>query len=179
MSRIGKMQITLPKGVTVKEIDSNVQVKGPKGELSTMLPKGITLVMDNNELHLKRGSETKQMRMNHGMARANVANCVHGVSEGFVKKLKIVGVGYRSELKGPMLVLALGYSHPIYYEVPKLVTCELEDRGLTIVLKSIDKILLGKVASDIRGFRPPEPYKGKGIRYDGEYVREKEGKAKG
>ncbi len=173
------MQIPLPKGVTVNNMNGTVHVKGPKGELSTVLPKGITLEEENSELRLVRENDTKQIRMNHGMARANVANLVHGVSEGFTKTLNIIGVGYRSEMKGNVLILSLGYSHPIYFEVPKLVECTLEERGLTIVLKSIDKILLGKVASEIRAFRAPEPYKGKGIRYAGEVVREKEGKAKG
>ncbi|MBU1536314.1 50S ribosomal protein L6 [Myxococcota bacterium] len=179
MSRIGKMHIPLPKGVTIKNNNGTIHAKGPKGELSTALPKGISMVEEENELSFLRENDTKQVRMNHGLARANVANLVHGVSEGFTKTLNIIGVGYRCEMKGNMLVLSLGYSHPIYYEVPKLVECTLEERGLTIILKSIDKILLGKVASDIREFRSPEPYKGKGIRYAGEVVRHKEGKAKG
>jgi large subunit ribosomal protein L6 len=179
VSRIGKLPISIPKGVVVKVNNNEVSVKGPKGLLTQNLPTGITMEEIDNTLVLNRSSESKKHRAFHGMARANIANLVKGVTEGFTKTLSIIGVGYRAELKGKYIIFALGYSHPIYYVVPKDVEVAVEERGLKIILKSIDKIKLGQAASEIRAFRPPEPYKGKGIRYINEKVRRKEGKAKG
>jgi large subunit ribosomal protein L6 len=179
VSRIGKLIIPLPKGVTVKENNSVIEVKGPKGDLSEKIPKGVSMTQKDNTVSFTISGKGKQMGMNHGLARALTANMVKGVSVGFTKTLAIIGVGYRTELKGNLLIFSLGYSHPIYFELPKIVQCKVEDRGLSIVLESIDKAVLGKVAANIRSLRPPEPYKGKGIRYKDEYVRIKEGKAKG
>lgn len=179
MSRIGKLPISIPSGVKIEIKNSDINVKGKLGEMSFKLPEGISIKQEDNQLVLLRASESKIHRANHGMARANLANLVKGVTEGFTKTLEIQGVGYRAELKKDLLILTLGYSHPIYYVLPKDISAEVQDRGLKIVLKSIDKVRLGQAASDIRSFRPPEPYKGKGIRYSGEVVRIKEGKTKG
>ncbi|MBN2723661.1 MAG: 50S ribosomal protein L6 [Deltaproteobacteria bacterium] len=179
MSRIGKLPISIPKGVDVKITDKAILVKGKLGELSETIPSGVNAVVDNDTLNFTRVDDQKQHRINHGMIRSIVSNMVKGVSEGFTRNLNIIGVGYRAEMKGNFLVLSLGYSHPIYYELPKGVTAEVQERGVLIVLKAYDKIVLGQTASEIRAFRPPEPYKGKGIRYQGERVRQKEGKAKG
>ncbi len=179
MSRIGKLPIIIPSGVEVAITGNRIQVKGKLGTLSQDIPDGISVVKENNQLVVNRASDEAQNRANHGRIRAMLANQVKGVHEGFGRTLDIIGVGYRCELKGQYLVLSLGYSHPIYYEFPQGVTGEVLDKGLKIQLKSHDKTLLGSVAAEIRGFRPPEPYKGKGIRYSGEKVKQKEGKAKG
>lgn len=179
MSRIGKLPISIPKGVDVKINNNIIHVKGKAGELTEALPEGIDAVIETEVLTFSRKNEEKQTRINHGMIRSKVANMVKGLSDGFTRNLSIIGVGYRAELKGEYLVFSLGYSHPIYYQLPKTVAGEVVDKGVTIVLKSFDKVVLGQVASEIRALRPPEPYKGKGIRYVGERVRQKEGKTKG
>lgn len=179
MSRIGKLPISIPKGVDVTITGDQVQVKGKLGTLSEKIPAGITVEKENNQLLVKRSGDTIQLRADHGRVRAVLANHVKGVSEGFARTLDIVGVGYRCEMKGKYLVLTLGYSHPIYYEFPQGVTGEVQEKGARIMVKSHDKQLLGAVAAELRGFRPPEPYKGKGIRYTDEKVLQKEGKAKG
>jgi len=179
MSRIGKLPIIIPSGVEVTVAANKVQVKGKLGTLSQEIPAGISVVKENNHLLVKRENDEIQMRADHGRVRSILSNQVKGVHEGFARILDIIGVGYRCELKGKFLVLSLGYSHPIYFEFPQGVTGEVLEKGLRIQLKSHDKTLLGAVAAEIRGFRPPEPYKGKGIRYSGEKVQQKEGKAKG
>jgi len=179
MSRIGKLPINIPSGVQITVSGTRVEVKGKLGTLSSEIPAGITIEKESNQLLVKREKDDIQMRADHGRVRAILANQVKGVSEGFSRTLDIIGVGYRCELKGKYLVLSLGYSHPIYFEFPQGVTGEVQEKGLRIMIKSHDKTLLGAVAAEIRGFRPPEPYKGKGIRYTNEKVQQKEGKAKG
>ena len=175
MSRVGKSPIEIPKGVTVTADGGTVRAKGPNGELAAEIANGITVSIDENVVTIARGSETKEVRSLHGTMRALVANMVRGVSEGFLKNLDIIGVGYGAELKGKKLVLKLGYSHPVEYSAPDGVSIEVPE-PTRIVVKGADRQLVGQVAADIRAFRPPEPYKGKGIRYHDEHVRRKAGK---
>jgi len=176
MSRIGKKPIELPAGVEVK-IDGNViTVKGPKGELSQEIAENITAKVDGNVLTFERPSDDREDRAQHGLARALVNNMVAGVTNGFQKTLKVLGVGYSAEKQGKKLVLKLGYSHPVEMEDPEGIETEVPDPN-TIVVKGIDRALVGNYAAVIRDWRKPEPYKGKGIRYENEHVRSKEGKA--
>lgn len=176
MSRIGKLPITVPSGVTVNiSPENDVAVKGKNGELKATFNKQITIKEENGVLTLTRATEQKQVRALHGLTRALLNNMVVGVSEGFTKKLEIQGVGYRAQLNGKKLTLGLGYSHPVEIEQPAGITFEVPDTN-TILVKGIDKQAVGQVAANIRALRPPEPYKGKGIRYEGEYVRRKVGK---
>jgi large subunit ribosomal protein L6 len=175
MSRVGRSPIQLPKGVTVTVNGRTVTAKGPKGELKTEITGDITAKVDGDVVTLTRSSETKQNRSLHGTMRALVANTVAGVSEGFHKNLDIIGVGYSAELKGKNLQLKLGYSHPCLYEPPAGIEIEVPE-PTRIVVRGIDKELVGQAAADIRELKPPEPYKGKGIRYHDEYVRRKAGK---
>lgn len=180
MSRIGKAIITIPAGVTVTEKDGLVTVKGPKGELIQELTEGITLEQEDGVLTFSRPSESKQHRALHGLYRALVNNMIIGATEGFTKKLELVGVGYRASHSGQKLELALGFSHGIVLELPKEVVIDtLTEKGKNpiITLTSFDKQLLGMVAAKIRSFRKPEPYKGKGVRFVGENVRRKAGKS--
>ncbi|WKS95528.1 50S ribosomal protein L6 [Riemerella columbina] len=180
MSRIGKAIITIPSGVTISEKDGVVTVKGPKGELSQELTGGITIEQNGGELTVNRPSDSKQHRALHGLYRALINNMVVGTSEGFTKKLELVGVGYRASNQGQRLELALGFSHGIVLELPKEVQVEtLTEKGKNpiITLSSYDKQLLGMVAAKIRSFRKPEPYKGKGVRFVGEQIRRKAGKS--
>ncbi|RNF38614.1 50S ribosomal protein L6 [Planococcus salinus] len=176
MSRVGKKPIEVPAEVTVTVDDNNfVTVKGPKGELSRSINKDITITQEDNVLTLTRPSDSKDHRTNHGTSRALLANMVTGVSAGFERALELVGVGYRAQLQGSKLILNVGYSHPVEFTPPTGV--EIEVAGNTrVVVKGIDKESVGALASNIRATRPPEPYKGKGIRYEGEAVRRKEGK---
>jgi large subunit ribosomal protein L6 len=151
-------------------------VKGAKGELSYTLPLDIEMSQEGATLTLTRARETRECRAMHGLARARLANAVKGVSQGFSKTLEIQGTGFRAESKGGKLELQLGYSHPVVFEPPKGIECRC-DSQTKIVVSGIDKVLVGQVAADIRKFRPPEPYKGKGIRYEGEHVRRKAGKS--
>ncbi len=176
MSRIGRKHIPLAKGVTVTTKDDKVFVKGPKGELSCNLVQGIALSVEDNAIVIARDNDEKQTRAFHGMMRALVANMVTGVTEGFEKKLEIVGVGYRAQMQGKKLILNVGYSNPIEYDPPKGVEISTES-PIKISVKGIDRQLVGQVAAIIREFRSPEPYKGKGIRYAGEYIIRKAGKA--
>jgi large subunit ribosomal protein L6 len=177
MSRIGKLPIPVPSEVHVTFSADTVQVKGPKGQLERRLPREAQIALEDKEIVVKRPDDSRQAKSLQGLTRTLVANMVTGVSHGFEKKLEIVGVGYRAELKDKGLVLALGYSHPIHYILPAGIEVVVEKQsGLTV--KGIDKELVGAVAAKIRSFRPPEPYKGKGVRYEGEYVRRKVGKAK-
>ena len=174
MSRIGKMPITIPSGVDVSIDDGVVKIKGPKGELSQSIPSLIETEMEDGNLVVKRSDETKQSRSLHGLTRSLIANMVQGVTDGFSKKLEIQGVGYRAEVKGANLTLTLGYSHPIIFQAPPEIKIEVDQNNVTV--SGIDKQLVGQVASIIRSFKKPEPYKGKGIRYEGEQVRRKAGK---
>lgn len=178
MSRIGNSPIKIPKGVTVTQKDRTLSVKGPQGTLSFEVPAAVSVKIEGDSLALTRGSEDRTARAMHGMARAMTANMVTGVSTGFTRVLEIVGVGFRAAVKGDLIDLTLGFSHPVQYKLPAGVKAEVDKEG-KLSVKSADKSLLGKVAADIRGFRPPEPYKGKGVRYQGEQITLKEGKARG
>ena len=178
MSRIGNSPIKIPKGVTVTQKDRTLSVKGPQGTLSFEVPAAVSVKIEGDSLALTRGSEDRTARAMHGMARAMTANMVTGVSTGFTRVLEIVGVGFRAAVKGDVVDLTLGFSHPVQYKLPAGVKAEVDKEG-KLSVKSADKSLLGKVAADIRGFRPPEPYKGKGVRYQGEQITLKEGKARG
>lgn len=176
MSRIGKMPVTLPSGVDVKVDGTQVTVKGSKGELSREFTDRVSFTMDDGVISVGREDDTRESRALHGLSRALLANMVAGVSEGFSKVLEIQGVGYRASLKGSDIELLVGFSHPVNVKAPKGITFEVPE-PTRIVVSGIDKELVGQVAADIRKVRPPEPYKGKGIRYSGEYVRRKAGKA--
>jgi large subunit ribosomal protein L6 len=180
MSRIGKAIITIPAGVTITQNEGVVTVKGPKGELTQELTEGITLEQEDGVLTFSRPSDSKQHRALHGLYRALINNMIVGTTEGFTKKLELVGVGYRASHAGQKLELALGFSHGIVLELPKEVIIDtLTEKGKNpiITLTSHDKQLLGMVSAKIRSFRKPEPYKGKGVRFVGEIVRRKAGKS--
>jgi large subunit ribosomal protein L6 len=177
MSRIGKAPIQLPKGVSVDLKGSTVTVKGPKGSLQQSFHPDMSIDLNDNVLSVERPDDSRENRSLHGLTRSLLNNMVVGVSDGYVKTLTIEGVGYRAAMEGKTLVLNVGYSHPIYFEPDKDMSFEVEDRGKTIRVSGIDKQLVGEIAAQIRKTRPPEPYKGKGVRYQGEYVRRKAGKA--
>jgi len=177
MSRVGRLPITIPQGVEVKVSETNlVTVKGPLGELNEQIDKNITVTVDGDTLTVERPSDLKRFRELHGLSRALINNLVEGVTKGYEKKLQIVGVGYRAIKTGKKLDLQLGYSHPVSMEDPDGITTECPV-NTEIIVKGIDKQLVGNYAAKIRDWRKPEPYKGKGIRYVGEHVRRKEGKA--
>jgi large subunit ribosomal protein L6 len=176
MSRIGKAPIELPKGVNTEVSGSNVSVKGPKGTLSQTFHPDMMIDLDDGVLTVKRPSDSRQHRSLHGLTRALLNNMVVGVSDGFTKTLLIEGVGYRAAMDGDTLVLSVGYSHPIHFEPEADLKFEVEDRGKKIKVSGIDKQVVGEISARIRKTRPPEPYKGKGIHYDGEHVRRKAGK---
>lgn len=176
MSRIGRKPITLPKGVDVAVKGERIVVKGSKGELSTHMMPGVNLKIEGGIVNVSRENDEKQTRASHGLIRALVANMVTGVSEGFQKTLELVGVGYRAQMQGKKLVLSLGYSHPIEFEAPAGIEIVVEN-PVKITIKGIDKQAVGQVSAVIRGYRPPEPYHGKGVRYSGEYIIRKAGKA--
>ena|SRR5690242_55353 len=175
MSRIGNAPVTVPKGVTITTSGRTLSAKGPKGTLSFEMPDGISLEQGDGKLVFKRGGDDRKSRAMHGMARARVANLVTGVAAGYTRELEIVGVGYRAAVKGQTLELTLGYSHPISYQLPDGVKAEVTKEG-KVILTGVDRVALGQTASDIRDFRPPEPYKGKGIKYASENILRKEGK---
>jgi large subunit ribosomal protein L6 len=177
MSRIGRMPIELPKGVTVTVGDDKVTVKGPKGQLEVKRHPAIQVAQEDGALVFQRPDDARTSRAAHGLMRALVANAVHGVSQGFERKLEISGVGYRAEVKGDSLALQLGYSHPIEYKLPSGISAKVEKNVIT--LASIDRESLGAAAAKVRSFRPPEPYKGKGIKYAEEQILRKVGKAAG
>jgi len=178
MSRIGKKVIAIPKGVKINVQQGAVEVQGPKGKLLQALPPGIGFELDGDQLHAKTLREDPELGKFHGLARSLVADAVKGVTEGFRKDLDIVGVGYRAEVKGKALQLTLGYSHPIVYQLPPGVEAKV-DRQVIVTLEGNNKQVLGEVCAQIRALRPPEPYKGKGIKYAGEHIRRKAGKAAG
>ena len=175
MSRIGIKPINLPAGVEVKVDGNVVSVKGPKGELQETISPLLTVENKDGVVTVSRDGDEAEKRAQHGLARTLINNMVIGVTDGFEKKLQLVGVGYKAEKKGKKLVMSLGYSHPVELEDPEGITTETPDAN-TIVVKGISKALVGNYAANIRAWRKPEPYKGKGIRYEGEYIRRKEGK---
>jgi large subunit ribosomal protein L6 len=178
MSRIGKKPVAIPNNVTVTVDGSTVKVKGPKGELTRTFDPGMKISVEGNEVIIDRPGEEKRDRAMHGLTRALLANMVTGVTEGFKKTLEIVGVGYKAEKRGKNLVVTVGYSHPVNYPEPSGITLSTP-APTTSVIEGIDKQKVGQVAAELREFRPPEPYKGKGIRYQGEQVRRKAGKTAG
>ena len=179
MSRIGKKEIPLPKGVEVSQNDQAILVKGPKGTLSTAVIPGITMSVEDNVVKFQRPDEEKKTRAFHGLMRALVANNVKGVSEGFKRELDIVGVGYRAEVKGKEVVFQLGYSHPVRFPIPDGIDIVVDAKTGHITITGIDKQKVGQTAAEIRSLREPDPYKGKGIKYSDEVIRRKAGKAAG
>jgi large subunit ribosomal protein L6 len=175
MSRIGLKPVEIPEGVEVKVDGTTVTVKGPKGELSRSFHPDMKIIVENNVLTVERPSDNKLHRALHGTTRSIIANMVEGVSKGFEKALEIIGVGYRAQKQGNKVIVNAGYSHPVEVEPVEGIEVEVPS-NTKIVVKGIDKEKVGAVAANIRAIRPPEPYKGKGIRYEGEYVRRKEGK---
>ncbi|MBN1504879.1 MAG: 50S ribosomal protein L6 [Candidatus Eisenbacteria bacterium] len=176
MSRVGKKPVPIPSGVTVDVAGDTVVVKGPKGELSFRVPVGITVALDGGQVKVTPGSDSLRVKAVHGMTRSVLSNLVTGVTTGFSRALEIVGTGYRAQMDGQKLVLFLGYAKPVEYTAPAGVQLAVES-PTKVVVSGIDRVLVGEVAHAIRSFRKPEPYKGKGIRYEGEYVRKKAGKA--
>jgi large subunit ribosomal protein L6 len=180
MSRIGNAPVTIPEGVEISHTNGVVTVKGKKGELSQEIDEAISMKIEDNTITFSRNSNAPEFRSKHGLYRALLSNMITGVSEGFKKELQVIGVGYRAVAKGQLLELALGYSHAVVLEIPseiKVSTQSEKGKAPIVTLESYDKQLLGQVASKIRSLRKPEPYKGKGIRYMGEEVRRKAGKA--
>ena len=175
MSRIGKMPVPVPGGVTVTVEDGVLRAKGPLGELTVHVPSEMTVDVDKEEIRVERPSESKTHRSLHGLTRTLVNSAVVGVSKGFEKRLEIQGVGYRAEIKGKSLVLHLGFSHPITMDAPEGIEFEVP-APTKVVVKGVDKQKVGQQAANVREKRPPEPYKGKGVRYEGEFVRRKAGK---
>lgn len=178
MSRIGKSPIPIPSGVTVKIDGSTSVVKGPKGEHTQHIPEGLSFEEKDGILTISRPNDTKPVKARHGLVRALIANQIEGVTNGFEKKLEIIGVGYRAAVKGKMLDLQLQFSHPVEYQIPAGIEIKCPD-NTHIDVTGIDKQKVGQVAAEIRAYRKPEPYKGKGIRYVGEHVLRKAGKAAG
>ena len=175
MSRIGNKVITVPAGVEVNIVDNFATVKGPKGELKQQFDKDMTFNIEGSEITVVRPSDSKRHRTVHGTTRAVLANMVEGVSAGFKKELELIGVGYRAQMQGKKLVLSVGYSHPVEFEEIEGITLGVEG-NTKVSIEGINKEVVGQYAAKVRAVRPPEPYKGKGIRYVGEYVRRKEGK---
>ena len=176
MSRIGKKPIPVPKGVTVKVDAGGVDVKGPKGQMRQALPPGVVLALEDGAIQARREREDdKSLAKFHGLARTLVANAIAGVTEGFKKELDIVGVGYRAELKGKQVHFALGYSHPVVFDIPNGIDVAV-DKQTHVTVTGIDRQLVGQVAADIRSLRKPDPYKQKGVRYTGEVLKKKAGK---
>jgi len=176
VSRVGRKPIPLASGVKITKNAQDVVVKGPKGELTARVHDDIGFDVKDNQILVTRSSESKPVRSLHGLWRALLANMVKGVTDGYTQKLELVGVGYKAEMKGKKVQLALGYSHPILFAPPESIKIETP-APTNITISGIDKQLVGQVAAKLRSFRPPEPYKGKGVKYEGEYVRRKAGKA--
>lgn len=179
MSRIGKLPISLPEKVEVKVANGAVAVKGPKGSLNFVLPHKVSVNVDSSGVVVEREGDDREARSLHGLCRSTIANMVHGVSVGFTRELDINGVGYKAEMKGKDLHMALGYSHPVIYPLPAGINGEVDAKRTKITLTGIDKQLLGNTAAKVRSFRPPEPYRGKGIKYAEETIKRKEGKSAG
>jgi large subunit ribosomal protein L6 len=178
MSRIGRKPVSIPQGVKLNLDGAVVRAEGPKGKLSQPIPAGLSAKIENNQLVISRSGEDRKVRALHGLARALMFNMVTGVKDGFERKLEIVGIGYRAQLQGRVITLALGYSHPVLFPLPEGVTAEI-DRQVSITLRGADKAVLGQTAAKLRALREPDPYKGKGIRYANEVVRRKVGKKAG
>ena len=178
MSRIGRQPILIPQGVKVQVAEGRVSAEGPKGKLVQLVPAGISAKIENNRVVISRTGDDRKVRALHGLARALVANMVAGVTQGFMKKLEIVGIGYRAQVQGRAIQLALGYSHPVIFPLPEGVTAEI-DKQTAITLRSPDKAVLGETAARLRMLRKPDPYKGKGIKYADEVIRRKVGKKAG
>ena len=176
MSRIGRKAIEIPSGVSVEQADGEIRVRGPKGALARRMPPAVNMQVANGVLNFARTEERKTARAFHGLARAMVANMVRGVTLGFTRELQIEGVGYRAEVAGKKLTLALGFSHPVVREVPEGLTVSV-DGTTKIKVEGIDRDQVGQFAAELRSIRPPEPYKGKGVRYSDERIRRKVGKA--
>ena len=176
MSRIGKQPIDIPSNVKVAMEGATIKVAGPEGSLDLSVRDEVDVTINGSVITVNRKNDSKTARQLHGLTRTLIANMVHGVSKGFEKRLEIVGVGYRADVSGDVINLSLGYSHPISYTLPKGVKASVE-RQTSITLKGADKQLVGQVAADIRAMRPPEPYKGKGVKYADEHIRRKAGKA--
>ncbi len=177
MSRIGRMPVPIPKEVKVASDASKVELTGPKGLLAYLLPQGISVSVDGEKILVHRANDQRTSRALQGLTRSLVANMVTGVTKGFEKKLEIIGVGFRADLQGSTLRLTLGFSHPILYPLPKGIKVEIEKQTL-LTVKGIDRQQVGVVAAQLRSIKPPEPYKGKGVRYLGERIRKKVGKTK-
>ena len=175
MSRIGKKPIAIPKGVTVKVVGDAVEVQGPKGKMRQRFPAGIDFELSDGTLLAKRSTEDPGLAKFHGLARTLVANAVTGVTEGYKRELDIVGVGYRAEVKGKQVVFALGYSHPVVFDIPVGIDVAI-DKQTHVTVTGVDRQLVGQVAANIRSFRKPDPYKQKGVRYTGEVLKKKAGK---
>ena len=178
MSRIGKKPITIPDGVKVLIDEGVVRAEGPKGKLMQPIPPGMTASIENKEVLIKRGDDSRTARAIHGLTRSLVANMVTGVKSGFERKLEIVGIGYRAQMQGKSIQLALGYSHPVIFPLPDGITAEIE-KQVSLTLRGADKALLGETAAKLRSLRKPDPYKGKGIKYADEFIRRKVGKKAG
>ena len=178
MSRIGKKPIRIPSGVKVQIEGATVRAEGPKGKLAQPVPAGLSARLENDALVITRVGDDRRVRALHGLARALVANMVAGVKDGFEKKLEIVGIGYRAQLQGRVIQLALGYSHPVIFPLPDGITAEI-DKQTAITLRGADKALLGETAAKLRALRKPDPYKGKGVKYADEVIRRKVGKKAG
>jgi large subunit ribosomal protein L6 len=175
MSRIGRKPVVVPKGVTLSQKAGQFSVKGPKGELSKHMPDGVTMKVEGDKIVVSRADDSGPNRAKHGLVRAHLANMVKGVTEGWKRELEINGVGYRAEVSGDSVTFALGYSHPIVFKLPKSISAKVEKNRLTLV--SADKDELGQVSAKLRELRPPEPYKGKGVKYVEETIKKKVGKA--
>ncbi|MCM8795084.1 MAG: 50S ribosomal protein L6 [Candidatus Omnitrophica bacterium] len=176
MSRIGKKPLALPKDVKIEIKDNQVFIEGPKGKLSRRLSTAITVEIRDNQIFLKRNSDTKSAKALHGLYRALIANMLKGVTEGYTRELEIVGVGYKAQVQANTLNMQLGFSHPVNFPIPEGIKIETP-KQTQIIIRGIDKEKVGEVAAEIRRICPPEPYKGKGIRYVGEYIKRKVGKA--
>ena len=178
MSRIGRQPVNIPQGVKIQIDGTTVRAEGPKGKLMQPVPAGLSAKLENNQLVISRSGDDRKIRALHGLARALMANMVTGVKDGFERKLDIVGIGYRAQIQGKVITLALGYSHPVVFPLPEGITADIE-RQVAITLKGADKALLGQTAAKLRALREPDPYKGKGIKYSDEVIRRKVGKKAG
>jgi large subunit ribosomal protein L6 len=179
MSRIGRMPIPVPSGTKVQIQDGTLTAEGPRGTVSQALFEGYPVKIEDGVVTIERSGETGPERAKHGLLRALIANAVQGVSAGFMKQLDIVGVGYRAEVKGPQVQFALGYSHPVLYDIPEGIKIEIEAKANRVTVSGADRQKVGQVAAEIRSLRRPDPYKGKGIKYTNEILRRKVGKAGG
>ena len=179
MSRIGKMPVAIPKGVEVKSDGGKVRVKGPKGELSSAIPSGLTVTVADGQVKIARGSDEPHARSIHGLLRSLVANNVEGVTKGFTRELEISGVGYKAEVKGKSVVFSLGYSHPVDFPIPEGIAIAIDAKAGKLTVTGADKQRVGQTAAEIRKLRVPDPYKAKGIKYADEVIKRKVGKAGG